>query len=171
MEAHDTHPELSELYQTAFTFPAIDNHAHPLLRLEYRDHKDIPFEGVISEAGGDALRDSIHTLACRRATAQLADLYQLKDASWDDIKAHRSGVEYIDLCKKCIEPAGIQCILIDDGLGAPEMAADYTWHDQFTHSATRRIVRIEVVAEVSFLVDLYYGSTFTIAIVVASREY
>ncbi|KAF9463301.1 amidohydrolase 2 [Collybia nuda] len=147
MEPERNQPEFPQLYKSAFTYPAIDNHAHPLLRPEHRDHIDIPFDGVISEAGGVALQDSIHTLACYRAASQLSELYQLEGASWNDVKTHRSQVDYIDLCKQCIKPTGIQCILLDDGLGLPELAADYTWHDQFTHSPTRRIVRIEVVAE------------------------
>lgn len=151
MSKMETEPDFPQLYKTAFTYPAIDNHAHPLLRTEHRNHKDIPFEGVISEAGSAALQDSIHTLACHRAAAQLGDLYKLKDTSWSDVRNHRLGVDYTDLCKQCMEPTGIQCILLDDGLGVPELAADYTWHDQFTHSPTRRVVRIEVVAEVSIL--------------------
>lgn len=150
----ETEPEFPQLYKTAFTYPAIDNHAHPLLREEQRNHEDTPFEGVISEAGNAALQDSVHTLAYYRATAQLSDLYKLKDASWEQIRSHRQGVDYTDLCKQCIEPTGIQCILLDDGLGVPEMAAEYTWHDQFTRSPTRQLVRIEVVAEASVLDEI-----------------
>jgi tRNA U34 5-methylaminomethyl-2-thiouridine-forming methyltransferase MnmC len=44
----------------------------------------------------------------------------------------------------------LQCILIDDGLGGiAEFAEKYAWHDQFTTSSTKRIVRVEIVAEVS----------------------
>jgi hypothetical protein len=140
-------PAYPELYETALYFPAIDNHAHPLLRAEQRE--DIPFEGLISEAQGNALvEDAVHTLACYRATHQLSGLFGMKDATWAEIKIWRSQVDYLDLCKRCIDPTGIQCILLDDGLDDGGMAEAIPWHDQFTHDFSRRIVRIEAVAEV-----------------------
>jgi hypothetical protein len=142
-------PNFPQLYEAAFTFPAIDNHAHPLLKAQQRSK--FPFEGLISEAEGEALaHDSIYTLACLRATAQLRKVFKLEGASWDDIRVARAKIDYFDLCKMFFEPAKIQCILIDDGLGgAQEFAEDYMWHDQFAASPTKRIVRIEVVAEVN----------------------
>jgi hypothetical protein len=140
-------PAYPGLYETTLSFPAIDNHAHPLLRAEQRE--SVPFEGLISEAQGDALvKDSIHTLACYRATHQLAGLFGMKDATWMDIKLARSQIDYLDLCRRCIKPTGIQCILIDDGLDNSSIAETITWHDQFTHDYSRQIVRIESVAEV-----------------------
>ncbi|OBZ74438.1 Protein fluG [Grifola frondosa] len=44
-------------------------------------------------------------------------------------------------------PTRIQCILIDDGLGSAWTLHHYKWHDQFTTSPTKRIVRVEIVAE------------------------
>ena len=143
------YPKLSE---AAFSYLAIDSHAHPLLREEHRDR--FPFEGLVSEAQGDALiQDAVHTVACKRATAQIRRLLNLDErASWDDLKLARASSSYVELCKMCFEPARIQCILIDDGLGgSDDFAEDYTWHDQFTNSPTRRIVRVEVVAEVGLL--------------------
>jgi len=135
---------------TSFTFPSIDNHAHPLLKAENRSA--IPFEGLISEAGGNALsQDAVHTLACFRATAQLSRLFGLtkNNPTWDDVKAARDELDYDELCMLCFTPTGIQCILIDDGLGGVDhLAENYTWHDRFTRSATKRIVRIEPLAQV-----------------------
>ncbi|KAF8990262.1 amidohydrolase-domain-containing protein [Cyathus striatus] len=142
-------PAYPKLYKTAFTFPAIDNHAHPLLGPEHR-HR-LPFEGLVSEAEGEALdQDAVHTLACFRATAELGTLLGLgKSTSWNDIKRTRAEMDYMELCKKCFEPTGIQCILIDDGLGGVrDLAKEYSWHDQFTQDKTLRIIRVEVVAEV-----------------------
>lgn len=145
-----TAPAYPELYATAFGFPAIDNHAHPLLMAEQRD--SVPFEGLISEALGDALvKDAVQTLACYRATRQLAELFGMKNASWTDIKLARSQIDYLDLCRRCIEPTRIQCILLDDGLDNNSIAEPLAWHDQFTHDYTRQIVRIEGVAEVTRL--------------------
>ncbi|TFK37638.1 amidohydrolase-domain-containing protein [Crucibulum laeve] len=143
-------PVYPQLHAAAFNHPAIDNHAHPLLAAAHRDA--LPFEGLISEAEGDSLtQDAVHTLACFRATAELRPLFGLgESATWDDIKAARARVDYTELCKRCMEPTGIQCILIDDGLGGvKDLAQDYKAHDQFTPSPTKRIVRVEIVAEVS----------------------
>lgn len=129
-------------------YPAIDNHAHPLLTAENRDC--LAFEGLTSEADGPALEDAVYTLPHSTARRDLARLYNLPPhVSWEDIKKHRSARSYDELCQLCFEKAKIQCILIDDGLsGVKEMAEEYQWHDRFTSSPTRRIVRVEVIAEV-----------------------
>jgi hypothetical protein len=146
---------LQQLHQTTFNHPAIDNHAHPLLSSDRRS--SIPFEGVISEAHGDALGDAIHTLACYRAVEQLNQLFAIPHAfvdyrrscTWDDVKRWRDMLGYSDLCKTCFEPAHIECILMDDGLnGVEELAEPYQWHDALTRSETKRILRIEEFAEV-----------------------
>lgn len=131
----------------ALTYPAIDNHAHPLLKPEYRD--SLPFEGVISEATDQALiEDSPTTLACLRATRHLGYLLGLPmDATWEDVKAARKTLDYLDLCKKCMEETKIHCILLDDGLGSQEKMEGLEWHDQFLQLKTKRIVRIETEAE------------------------
>ncbi|EMD35054.1 hypothetical protein CERSUDRAFT_116557 [Gelatoporia subvermispora B] len=139
--------ELAELHRIVFSYPAIDNHAHALLKPEFRDV--FPFEGLISEATGCALtQDAVQTLACFRATAQLAGLFRLDPkAGWEDVKRTRQAMNYDELCRICMGPTRIQCILIDDGLGTAGMCEDYKWHDRFTASPTKRIVRVEIVAE------------------------
>ncbi|KAG8215251.1 hypothetical protein J3R82DRAFT_8804 [Butyriboletus roseoflavus] len=142
----------SSLLLAALTHPAIDNHAHPLLSEKNRNA--FPLEGIISEASGDALtRDSRYTLASYSATAELAKLFDLKDGapSWDALRNRREDIGYVDLCNMCFKPTGIQCILLDDGLGGVvDLAESYEWHDQFTTSPSKRIVRIETEAEVVF---------------------
>ena len=140
--------DLSSLLRVISSYPAIDNHAHALLKVENRDA--ISFEGLVSEATGPALtEDAIHTLACYRATCQLGTLFGLgKDASWEDVKRRRKELDYDQLCRLCMEPTRIQCILIDDGLGVRDIVYDYKWHDRYTGSPTKRIVRTEVVAQV-----------------------
>lgn len=129
-------------------YPAIDNHAHPLLTEENRDR--LAFEGLTSEAQGEALEDAAYTLAHATARRDLVQLYDLPGhTSWEDVKKHRTERTYYELCRLCFRQASIQCILIDDGLGGvKEMAEDYQRHDRYTHSPTRRIVRVEVIAEV-----------------------
>ncbi|GJE88904.1 hypothetical protein PsYK624_049920 [Phanerochaete sordida] len=138
----------AELARVALSYPAIDNHAHPLLKAEHR--AKFAFEGLISEASGDALmRDAVHTLACFRATAQLGQILGIKgELTWEKVKEARDAMDYDRLCKMFLDPTGIQCILIDDGLGgSAEYAEEYRWHDKFTRSKTKRIVRVEVLAE------------------------
>lgn len=145
---------LQKLHAAAFTYPAIDNHAHALLRPE--NCTDVPFEGLVSHLEGEGLlRDAPHTLACHRATQQLSKLYELAEgSSWEAVKAKRVHFDYNELCRRSFESSGIQCILLDDGLNMKEMLHDITWHDQFTQSPTRRVIRVETVAEVRGTVTL-----------------
>ncbi|KAJ7623283.1 amidohydrolase 2 [Roridomyces roridus] len=147
MQLTQPHIAFKELHKTCFTYPAIDNHAHPLLKEAHRDR--YAFEGLISEAQGTALTvDAVHTLACLRATPQLAHVLGVESATWEDIKATRSQLDYADLCEMFMRPTGIQCLLLDDGLGGvEEFAENLEWHDRFTAAPTKRIVRVEIVAE------------------------
>lgn len=146
MHLSNLSPDYSTLHDVCHTYPAIDNHAHPLLKRAHRDEE--PFENVISDASGPALQDSVHSLACFRATDQLARLFDLKgeDATWEKVKAAGREMEYGRLCRTCFKPSRIQCLLLDDGLGGS--TEGYKWHDWLTTSPTKRIVRLETSAEV-----------------------
>ena len=105
----------------------------------------------------------MHSLAGYRATKQLSQLYggSPDRYTWEGIKEHRTGREYDELCRRNFEPSNIQCLLIDDGLGGvEEMCERYTWHDQFTSSPSKRIVRVEVIAEVSFSLQMDQHSNY-----------
>ncbi|KAJ6493626.1 amidohydrolase 2 [Mycena vitilis] len=138
-----------ELYKTCRSYPAIDNHAHPILTEAHKDRFE--FEGLISEAQGSALTvDAVHTLACMRAVSQLGAILNIQNPTWDSVKEARSLMPYAELCDKFMHRhvTGIQCMLLDDGLGGVEKLAEgYAWHDRFTTSPTKRIVRVEIVAE------------------------
>ncbi|KDQ54522.1 hypothetical protein JAAARDRAFT_135303 [Jaapia argillacea MUCL 33604] len=155
------------LRHVTFNYPAIDNHAHPLLKAAYRSY--VPFEGLISEAQGPALlEDSPHTLACYRATAQLAPVFGLEGerATWEGVKEARDKTDYDELCKMFLKPTGIQCVLFDDLFGDGGIAEGYKWHDQFTKSPSKRIVRVEVLAQgiLSSLIDSQKASVVTPAL-------
>ena len=139
---------MGPLEDVVFNYPAIDNHAHPLLKEERR--QSLPFEMVISEAQPNAIEDVVHSLPGYRAARQLAELYGLDPGTeWEEIKGHRDTLEYDQLCDMCMQKSGIQSLLLDDGLsGVQEMANDLSWHGRFTNGSVRRIVRIEQVAEV-----------------------
>jgi hypothetical protein len=152
MHLSNLSPDYPSLHNACHKYPAIDNHAHPLLKLAYRDAG--AFENVISDSSGAALQDAVHSLSCFRATNQLARLFGLKgeDVTWEKVKATGREMEYEKLCRMCFEPARIQCILIDDGLGGSNnLAEGYKWHDRLTTSPTKRIVRLETSAEVWIL--------------------
>jgi len=93
------------LHQAAFSFPAIDNHAHPLLNEEHRHAPGFHLESIISEAEGRALtEDAVHTVACMRATAQLAPIFELgsSEQTWAAVKARREQFSYEDLCTRLL---------------------------------------------------------------------
>lgn len=138
---------LEQLRNIIRNCPLIDNHAHNLLLPAHLD--SVPFETITTEAQGVALRDTFKSLSHLRAERQLRELYQCpEDASWASILKQRSQwlLESPDaLTKKCLE--GTHCILMDDGLGDAAKMHPYSWHDTFTPAPTKRIVRIETVAE------------------------
>jgi hypothetical protein len=142
--------EYPDLHRMVFNLPAIDNHAHPILKDAHRDA--FAFEGLVSEAQGAALTgDSVRTIASMRATKELSKLYGLDvHTTWEELKEHRNGLPYSDLTGICFERAKLQALLLDDGLsGVEDSVESYRTHDPFTTSPTKRIARIEVVAEVS----------------------
>ncbi|KAL1654375.1 hypothetical protein SLS61_002975 [Didymella pomorum] len=138
---------IEQLRHVALSFPIIDNHAHNLILPTHAD--TIPFETITSEAQGRALRDTFKSLAHLRAVRQLRELYQLsEDANWSDILEQReewlrSDAERFN--QRCFE--GVTALLIDDGLAGPGKVHPYDWHDRYTDAPSKRIVRIETVAE------------------------
>ncbi|KAF7308606.1 CBM1 domain-containing protein [Mycena chlorophos] len=138
------------LHDVCMSYPAIDNHAHPLLKEAHRER--FPLEGLLSEAQDSALtEDAPYTLACMRAVPQLSKVLDPEaEMTWEAYKIARTKVPYDDLCRRFMhqDATKTQCLLLDDGLGGvDEFAEDYKWHDQFASSPTRRIVRVEIVAE------------------------
>ena len=137
---------IDDLKKVIRACPVIDNHAHNLLRPN--ELKSAEFLTITSEATGAALHDAPTSLAHIRAARQLRKLYDLPaDADWAAILKKRAELLEADsdaLTKRCLE--GTQTILIDDGLGSGDTMEPYSWHDKFTLSPCKRIVRIEAVA-------------------------
>lgn len=138
---------LASLRQLIQTHPIVDNHAHNLLSKSATcDYNRYPFEQIVSEAQGDALINASSTLPFHRAAAQLTDLYQCSSANWEELKATRDQIvqrDYEELVRRCLE--GTQVLLLDDLLTDQDVEP-FDWHDRFTASPTKRIVRIEAVA-------------------------
>ena len=143
---HEASGGVDELRQLVRTCPLIDNHAHNLLRPHGLKTHD--FLTITTEAHGDALEDTPTSLSHLRALRQLRELYELpNDADWAAIQGKR--VELVErdadtLVKKCFH--GTQTILLDDGLDDEDSMEHYSWHDKYTLSPCKRIVRIEQIA-------------------------
>lgn len=139
---------LDDLRSVIQSHPVIDNHAHNILSQKVaNDYDRYPLESLTSEAQGEALVDHVtKTLAHQRAVNQLAELYDC-EPDWKAIKATRQ--EHIDedfngLVKRCLE--GTHMLLIDDGLVKGNDVEHYSWHDSFTKSKSKRLLRIEALA-------------------------
>ncbi|KAL6709580.1 hypothetical protein ACN47E_001515 [Coniothyrium glycines] len=147
MDANATRPTVDQLRHVANNYPLIDHHAHNLILPDQAT--TIPFEIITTEAQGRALRDTFKSLPHLRAARQLRQLYECsEDADWADILEQR--VEWLRsnpdrLHQQCFE--GIHALLIEDGHAGPERVYPYDHHDQYTTAPTKRIVRIETVAE------------------------
>ena len=139
-------PSVDALRHLIRTHPLIDNHAHNILAQEHAcNYRKYPFESITSEAQGLALDNAVNTLPLIRAANQLSELYGCSP-DWDDVKAARGQWvqrDYQGLVSRCLD--GTHALLLDDLLTDHDIEP-YGWHDQFTVSATKRIVRIEVAA-------------------------
>jgi predicted TIM-barrel fold metal-dependent hydrolase len=140
-------PTIEQLRHVASRFPIIDSHAHNLILPTLAD--TIPFESVTTEAQGRALRDAFKSLPHLRAARQLRQLYECgEDADWEDILEQR--VEWLRsdpqrLHQRCFE--GVHAVMVDDGLAEPKKVYPYDSHDEYLQAPSKRIVRIETVAE------------------------
>lgn len=137
--------EGSDLARVIAIHPVIDQHAHNILLPTHISSQS--FLSVTSEAQGDALETSRWSISNARARKQLKKLYGCAEHDWDAILSARAKAlsnnrdELYDQCFK-----GTHTILMDDGLDA-DTVNHYSWHDKYCTGRTRRIVRIEAVAE------------------------
>lgn len=140
-------PTLEQLRHVANHYPLIDNHAHNLILPTHAN--TIPFESITTEAQGRALRDTFKSLPHLRAARQLRQLYECgENADWDDILEQRTEWLRSDpqrLHQRCFE--GVHAVLVDDGLAEPKKVYPYDSHDEYFQAPSKRIVRIETVAE------------------------
>lgn len=142
-------PHKSQLGERALrhmikTTPIIDHHAHPLLRVEHV--KLYPLLTVSTEAHGDAIAAAETSLSHMRAVRQLAAILEC-DPTWEDVEAEiaqRRALDYDAWIARCL--AGVETVLVDDGLANQDEVHPYTFFDHFARSRSKRIVRIEAVA-------------------------
>ncbi|KAK5716722.1 hypothetical protein LTR15_009614 [Elasticomyces elasticus] len=160
---------LDELREVVRTCPVIDNHAHNILRPNQL--KAGNFLTITTEAEGEALEDAPKSLAHLRAVRQLKKLYELPaDADWAAIVGKRAELLERDadsLMRKCFE--GTETILVDDGLDSGANIERYDWHDKYTTSPCKRIVRIETVAA-TLLSNLHQQGALPVGVAVADED-
>lgn len=164
-----TASSLDELKHLIQTCPVIDNHAHNILRPHQL--KSANFLTATTEASGEALEDTPKSLSHLRAARQLRKLYDLPhDADWASILGKRTELLERDadgLMKRCFE--GTQTILVDDGLDNGANIQPYSWHDKFTLSPCKRIVRIETVAA-TIMSSLHQQGKLPVGVAIADEE-
>ncbi|KAH7326248.1 hypothetical protein B0I35DRAFT_405518 [Stachybotrys elegans] len=124
--------------------PIIDNHAHPLVKLEVIDR--YTFLSIATEAHGKAIESSRTTLPHYRAVKILSRVLGC-DESWEavvDAVKERREQNYEAWISRCLR--GIESVLVDDGLDNADNVHPYSYFHQFTRSPAKRVVRIEYVA-------------------------
>ncbi|TQS34126.1 hypothetical protein Golomagni_05504 [Golovinomyces magnicellulatus] len=133
-----------ELWDVIQQTPIIDHHAHPLLKPQALEKH--PLLAIATEAHGNALDASKQTLAHFRAVKQLSAKLHCPP-TWESVEEaidDRRASDYDQWTKECL--AGIQCVLVDDGLDNEADAESYTHFNQHTSTPAKRIVRIEQIA-------------------------
>lgn len=111
------------------------------------DGDDPGLECIVSEAEGEALQHAPSGLALMQAVQQLSKLYHC-EATWESIKRFRIAAGFDKFTDLCFKASGIECILMDDLFSsADKVPIPFSWHDRLTKSKTRRIVRVETLAE------------------------
>lgn len=144
--------DLKALRNAVRTTPIVDNHAHPILKVQHQAKH--PLLSIATEAHGDALGDAPSSLAHIRAVKQLAGLLDT-EPTWaaveSALQAKRSSPDpgpsaggWAAWVRSCMQ--GIETLLLDDGLDGGDETHAHAWHDQFVAGRCKRLVRIEALA-------------------------
>ncbi|GET36504.1 amidohydrolase family protein [Microseira wollei] len=123
--------------------PAIDQHAHNLLKPEVFDR--YPYGAAFTE-GYDA--DIVnyharHTLCYRRSLREIATLLECEPTE-EAILSRRRELGIDRLAELCFNAANIETILLDDGF-LPDEVLPGEWHQKFV--TVHRVLRLEWLAE------------------------
>lgn len=114
--------------------PAVDGHAHPLLRREVADA--LPYPSFFTEGGAGCAEAAATSLFYRRSLRDLAALL--------GCEADAARVREAADAKRLIDAAGLSCALLDDGY--PREGA-MSLDDMSVYVPVRRVLRLESVAE------------------------
>lgn len=123
--------------------PAIDQHAHNLLKPEA--WACLPFAAIFTESRAPAMigRHARHTLFFRRSLRDIAALLAC-ETSEEAVVARRGELGLDALTARCLQASNLAAVYLDDGF-SPEVVLPWEWHRQFV--SVRRILRIEHLAE------------------------
>lgn len=115
--------------------PALDGHAHPVLRPEAAE--GLRYSAFFTE-GGDT-EAAATTLAYLRSRREVAELLECDP---DHLEARRQELGLDEIARRSLQ--GLEAVLLDDGL-TPGRTMPLDWHAKFTK--THRVVRLESTAE------------------------
>jgi predicted TIM-barrel fold metal-dependent hydrolase len=122
--------------------PAIDQHAHNVLRPEALARH--PFVAAFTEGHDPAIfPHTRQSLFFRRSLRDLAELLGC-DVTEEAITARRAELGLEDLTDLCFRRAGLQMVLLDDGF-LPAEIQPLEWHRRYV--AVQRLLRLEHLAE------------------------
>lgn len=128
---------------TIFDIPAIDNHAHNLLKPEWVENQ--PYCTAFTEGNESDILNyhARHTLFYRRSLRDIGQLLNCEPTE-DAILDCRQQLGIERLTKHCFSQANLESIFLDDGF-LPDYIFPWQWHRQFL--SVFRLVRLEYLAE------------------------
>lgn len=123
--------------------PAIDQHAHPLLKADA--WVSMPFTAFFTESRDPDIiqHHARHTLFYRRSLRDMAALLSC-EASETAVVARRRELGLDALSARCFQASNLSAVFLDDGF-LPDNILPRRWHRRFV--PVRRILRIENLAE------------------------
>lgn len=124
-------------------FPAIDQHAHNVLKPEAT--AQYPFAAAFTESHDPEVveQHARHTLFFRRSLRDIAKLLECEPTE-NAILERREQLGLEALTRTCLEHSNLEAIYLDDGF-LPDAIQPIEWHCQFV--SVRRLLRVEVLAE------------------------
>ena len=121
--------------------PALDSHAHNLLRWEVSSTQ--AYAGFFSEACDDH-QIQLHAERSLFYRRSLVDLSLMLECDPDQVPRRRLELGEEALTRRCLLASQLEGILMDDGL-TPESTHPISWHIQFV--PVGRVLRLERLAE------------------------
>jgi uncharacterized protein len=126
-----------------FSIPAIDQHAHNLVRSDVV--AATPYACAFTEGYDPEIvhHHARSTLFYRRSLRDIAELLDCEPTEAAILET-RSQFGLEALTRRCFEAANLQAVYLDDGF-LPDTILPWEWHQQFT--SIYRLLRIEWLAE------------------------
>ena len=134
--------------------PAIDQHAHPLLKTDA--WSSMPFAAFFTESRDpDIIQNHVrHTLFFHRSLRDIAALLSC-EPSETEIAARRRALGLEALSSRCLQVSKLAAVFLDDGF-LPDAISPLQWHHRFV--PVRRILRLEHLAENLLATDLQFDA-------------